>query len=115
MAWWKIWTVIDIISTAYQASKWAWNFASDENDEEIEKEFKNHIKEYIQKQVIKFKKEINQKTIIYICWSLMGILLLNISFAKPIYYIGLSLMVIIFLYSDDIRSKVLKSIFFCII
>ncbi len=110
MAWWKMWAVIDIASTAYQAFKDLWDFATNTADKEIEKEFKKHIKEHIQQQFIKFKKQVNQKTIIYICWSLMGILLLTLPLSKPIYYSGLSLMTIIFLYIVITSFRSLKNI-----
>ncbi len=114
MAWLKVWAVIDIASSVFKSGKWLWEQMKDDADKAIEKEFKKHIAEYTQQLLIKFKKEIDQKTIIYICWSLIGILLLVLPLSKPMYYSILSLMTIFFMYIMITSFQSLKRLVYLI-
>ena len=94
----KILAVVNNAPDVYRVCKGLWDRATNKADKEIDIKLKKLSEEYFQQQFIKFKKEINKKTIIYICWSLTGVLVLNIPLTKPVYYISLLLMTIIFLY-----------------
>ncbi len=77
-------------------------------DKEVDRRIKARVTKRVKQICVQFEKDLNQKTIFYIVWSLMGILLLNVSFPKPVYYSSLSLMTIIFLYIVIISFKPLK-------
>ena len=74
------------------------NKISNTADDAIEKEFKKNIVTHINNQFRIFQKKLSQSTTVYLLWSIMGVLLLSVPLSKVLYYSGLSIMAIVFLY-----------------
>ena len=91
--WWSI-----LAGAVGVAAKWVSDETRDEVNKEIDQQLKKHIDKYIHKELTYIKQEINHKTVIYIIWSSAGILLMNLSFQKTVYYLLSFIMALTLIY-----------------
>ena len=61
------------------------NKMSNTANDAIEKEIKKSIVTHINNQFRIFQKKLNQSTIVYLVWSIMGVLLLSVPLSKVLY------------------------------